>query len=89
MSGLRLHERGIVKNYYLAVPDRTPIPCFSCGNRMTFIKGEKTRECQDCEVTELRLQGEYTILTRAISSGPYCGEWVEYIDHSRVHSPNP
>ena len=78
-----------MKYYYLAVPDSTPIPCFSCSKLMSFIKGEQTRECKDCEVTELRLQGEYVIMTRKMTSVVFFGEKVEFTDHSLEYRPHP
>ena len=74
-----------MKRYRLPVSDRVMIPCFACGNPMTFIRGEKTRECLDCEVTELRFTDECNISR----SGLFYGVLVEYIDHSRVYAPNP
>ena len=78
-----------MKYFYLTVPDSTPIPCFSCGKPMSFIEGEKTRECRDCEVRELRLQGEYVVMTREITSVMFFGEKVEFIDHSLEYHPHP
>lgn len=78
-----------MKYYYLPVEDSTPIPCFSCGRLMSFVKGEKTRECLDCEVTELRLQGEYVVMTRKMTSVIFYGEKIEFTDHSLEHRPHP
>jgi hypothetical protein len=75
---------------YPVVPDKVKIACFSCGEEMTFIKeGDKTRECRKCEVTELRLQGEYIIMTRQFTSCMFYGEEVRFADHSKVHWPHP
>lgn len=78
-----------MKYYYFPVPDEMTVPCFSCGEPMTFMKGEKTRECLDCEVRELRLLGEYVIMTRKVTSVKFFGEEVEFIDHSAVYCPHP
>ena len=78
-----------MKYFYLPVSKSTPILCFSCGQPMTFIKGEHTRECRDCEVTELRLQGEYIIMTRKMTSVMFFGSKVEFTDHSLEYQPHP
>lgn len=78
-----------MKYFYFPVPKTTPIPCFSCGRAMSFVKGEETRECRDCEVTELRLQGDYVIMARTVTSVMFYGEKIEFTDHSLEYRPHP
>ena len=78
-----------MKYFYLAVPQNIPIPCFCCGKVMGLAEDPRIRQCLDCKVTELPLQGEYVIMTREHPAGKFFGVEVEYIDHSREHCPHP
>lgn len=68
-----------------------PRNCFICGNPMALIKSEEGLtpwlECQGCEVTE---NGTVNgIFPYNETECEWCGEYVKFIDHSKIYLPSP
>lgn len=66
-----------------------PRDCFVCGKQMTLAREERSLlECVACDVSEdgsrTRRRRHLKVLSRS-----WCGELVEFTDHSRIYSPSP